>query len=338
MTNTRQQPERHKSKSKFHLDNNYFPVSPDTLNPNALTDFQVFLKRGGHYVLYTKEREYFSENLKRRLIENGIQSVYIPYHQQAFYESYVLENLEWILNDNTTPIEIRSRIFIDTTTRQIGSIFKKALPTLDDDTLKSVCHVVNSSLSFLSTPAAIRNIGQFISHDYETFTHSVHVFIYTMMLMKFMVPDWHESILIDVGIGALLHDIGKIHIPASILNKPAKLNEEEWEKIKMHPVQGMRMCTSVSLSQTSLNCIMFHHEKYDGTGYPTGMKQEEIPLPVKIITCCDVYDAITTNRPYAPAQTPFEALKIMSNEMKDTLDHEVFKAFIETLAKTREKL
>ncbi|MFO8083781.1 MAG: HD domain-containing phosphohydrolase [Desulfobacterales bacterium] len=249
----------------------------------------------------------------------------------------MIENLEWILNDKTIPVEIRSRVFMDTTTRQIGSIFKNSLPVLDEDSLESIRHVVGSSLSFLSTPEAIGNIGQFISHDYETFSHSVHVFTYTMMLMKFLSPDWEESSLIDVGIGALLHDIGKIHIPGSILKKPDKLNDQEWITIRTHPIQGMRMCTNVSLPQNSLNCILFHHEKYDGSGYPTGMKQEEIPLPVRIITCCDVYDAITSNRPYSNAQTPFEALKIMSNQMKNAFDLNVFKAFIEILAKTREK-
>jgi putative nucleotidyltransferase with HDIG domain len=248
-----------------------------------------------------------------------------------------MENLEWILNDNKIPIEVRSRVFIETTTKQVRSIFQDALSVLDEDTLESIRKVVGSSLSFLSTPETIRNIGQFISHDYETFSHSVHVFTYTMMLVKSLKPGLEESSLIDVGVGALLHDIGKINIPTAILNKPGPLNDKEWVTIKTHPVHGMRMCTSVPLAQTSLNCIMFHHEKYDGTGYPTGMKKEEIPLPVRIITCCDVYDALTSKRPYSEAQTPFEALKIMNNQMKTAFDLNVFKAFIEILSKNKEK-
>ena len=95
------------------VEHNYFPISSDTLNPDVLTDFRVYLKRGKHYVLYTKEREHFSERLKQRLMDNGIQTVYIPYDQQALYEDYVVENFEWILNDTSIPLDVRSKVFLD---------------------------------------------------------------------------------------------------------------------------------------------------------------------------------------------------------------------------------
>ncbi|MFW6055102.1 MAG: HD-GYP domain-containing protein [Thermodesulfobacteriota bacterium] len=318
-------------------ENNYFPISPEMLNPHVLTDFKVYLKHGNRYVLYTKEREEFSEHLKKKLVDNGIETVYIPFDQQASYESYVFDNFEWILSDSEIPLDVRSKVFLETTSKQVCSIFQSKLPALDETTLEGIHHIVSSSLSFLSTPGALENIGQFISHDYETFTHSVHVFTYTMSLMQSLAKDWEEEAFIKVGVGALLHDIGKVHIPNSTLNKPGKLDREEWETVKLHPVHGMRMCTNVALSQTSLNCILFHHEKFDGSGYPSGMKEEEIPLPVRIITCCDVYDAITSKRAYAPAQTPFSALKIMSNEMQGAFDLTVFKEFIEVLGKAGEK-
>ncbi len=310
---------------------NYFPISPDTLNPDALTDFQVYLRRGGRFILYTKEREHFSHERKERLVENGIDTVYIPYHQQSSYENYVFDNLEYILRDDNIPIEVRSRAFLDTTSRQVSSLFEKRLPTLAQDSLENIHHVVSSSLSFLSTPEAMENIGKFVSHDYQTFTHSVQVFSYTMMLMQVLGYDTDEQMLIDVGVGAILHDIGKVHVPKKILNKPGKLDEKEWHYIVLHPVYGMRMCANVEVSQTSLNCIMFHHEKYNGAGYPSGMKEQEIPFYARVLACCDVYDALTSKRPYAQARTPYEALKIMSEEMAGSFDPEVFTAFIRML-------
>ncbi|MFO7932141.1 MAG: HD domain-containing phosphohydrolase, partial [Desulfosalsimonas sp.] len=113
------------------------------------------------------------------------------------------------------------------------------------------------------------------------------------------------------------------------------LDENEWKLIKLHPVHGVRMCTNISVPQTSLNCIVFHHEKFDGTGYPTGMSGSEIPVYVRALTCCDVYDAITSIRPYAPAKTAFEALKIMGEEMKGAFDPRIFKSFIKVLGKQR---
>ncbi|MGM0454317.1 MAG: HD-GYP domain-containing protein [Thermodesulfobacteriota bacterium] len=331
--------ERPTSVADVSKDENYFPISPDTLNPDALTDFQVYLRRNGRYVLFTRERQYFSESLKQRLVDNDIHTVYIPYHQQAGYESYLFDNLEWILKDPQIPVEVRSRVFLDTTAKQVNAIFENNLPALNEQLLASVQHVVGASLSFLSSPRAMENIGRFISHDYETFTHSVHVFTYTMMLMRALSENddaCSEQAMVDVGVGALLHDIGKMRIPGSILNKPGALNAEEWEMIKGHPVQGMRMCTNVCLPQASLNCIVFHHEKYDGSGYPAGMAGGEIPLPVRIITCCDVYDALTSNRAYASARSAFDALKIMSEEMKGAFDPAVFKSFIKILGNTAE--
>lgn len=318
-------------KSDLCPDDNYFPVCPDTLNPHALTDFQVYLKRGGRYVLYTRERQYFSHELKQRLVENGTNTVYIPYHQRPSYETYMLDNLEWILNDPEVPADIRSKVFMQTTRGQVEKIFETNMPAIDEKTLENVTHVVRSSISFLATPAAMENIGRFISHDYQTFSHGVQVFTYTMMLMNRLDENWSEQTLVDVGVGALLHDIGKTHISPKILNKPGALDEQEWKQILLHPVYGMRMCTNVDIPQTSLNCIVFHHEKSDGTGYPTGMKQEQIPAPVRAITCCDIYDALTSKRSYAPARTPFEALKIMTGEMEGALDPRIFKAFITIL-------
>ncbi|MFW5931428.1 MAG: HD-GYP domain-containing protein, partial [Desulfosalsimonas sp.] len=159
-----------------------------------------------------------------------------------------------------------------------------------------------------------------------------------MILMNYLEEDWDEQTLVDVGVGALLHDIGKTRIPVKVLNKPGALDEQEWKLVKLHPVHGMRMCTNVSLPQMSLNCIVFHHEKFDGSGYPTGMSGEEIPVPVRVLTCCDVYDAITSNRPYAKASTPFETLKIMADEMKGAFDERIFKSFIKVLGRKDKNL
>jgi putative nucleotidyltransferase with HDIG domain len=317
----------------FAAEANYFPISPDTLNPQALTDFRVYLKRGGRFVLYTRERQYFTESLKQRLVENGTDTVFIPFHQQAVYEAYVFDNLEWILGDPEIPVTVRAQVFLDSTAKQVQDIFTKKLPALDETTLEGVRHVARSSLDFLSTPEAMANIGRFISHDYQTFSHSVHVFTYTMMLLRRMAPDFGEDSLVDIGVGALLHDIGKVYVPAATLNKPGKLDQAEWGQIRRHPVHGVRMCTNIAVSQTTLNCILFHHEKCDGSGYPTGMTAGEIPLPIRVITCCDVYDAITSKRPYAPARSAFEALKIMGEEMQGAVDPGVFRSFIQVLGR-----
>jgi putative nucleotidyltransferase with HDIG domain len=190
--------------------------------------------------------------------------------------------------------------------------------------------LVTSSLQFLSLDEAVRQIGRLVSHDYQTFTHSVHVFTYSMSIMS--KGHLEESELIDAGIGALLHDIGKTRVPRRILQKPGRLEPDEWEVVKGHPVLGLSLCSSITLDHTTINCILFHHEKFDGSGYPSGMEGRDIPWPVRVITVCDVYDAITSKRPYAEAETPFSALSIMKREMSGALDMDVFKHLVRLLS------
>lgn len=107
---------------------------------------------------------------------------------------------------------------------------------------------------------------------------------------------------------ALLHDIGKIGIPEEILNKPCKLSEDEFSKIKTHPALGASIVKNVDFLAQASSFIMYHHERMDGSGYPMGLKGKEIPLGAQIIAVADVFDALTTDRPYRKAWNPKDAL------------------------------
>ena len=99
----------------------------------------------------------------------------------------------------------------------------------------------------------------------------------------------------------MLHDIGKIALDENLLNKPGKLTEDEWKEIKRHPEIGYRILSTVNDMADMANCILHHHERWDGQGYPKGLKEEEIPLVSRIITIADAYDAMTSERSYRSA-------------------------------------
>ena len=306
-------------------DHLYFPISPAVLNPEVLTDFRVYLKQNDKFVLYTLERQRFTPNLKDRLVNNGIETVYVPSHQQEYYDQYVFDNLDKILNNKDIDEEVRSRVLLDTSAKQLQTVFEQNNKPLCQETLTDLNHLVDSSLTFLSKIQAIDSLGKFVSHDYKTYTHCVNVFAYSSLLLNtYNLP---FSLKRKVGMGALLHDIGKTFIPQKILNKPGKLNPQEWQEVQKHTIYGLRMCSKLTLSQTTIHCILFHHEKYNGRGYLSGLEGEEIPFPVKVITCCDVYDAITSSRPYADAETSSNALKIMSQQMEGSFDQDIFARF-----------
>ena len=114
--------------------------------------------------------------------------------------------------------------------------------------------------------------------------------------------------------GGYLHDIGKVAIPDHILFKPDALSPEEWEIMKTHTVKGERICSSMRTLADVLPIIRHHHERWDGTGYPDGLKAEQIPLLARILQLADIYDALTTERAYKPALTMEEALAVIDEE------------------------
>ena len=129
---------------------------------------------------------------------------------------------------------------------------------------------------------------------------------------------------------AQVHDIGKIGIPDDILNKKGKLAPDEWEIMKSHSEKGYRIALSSSELSKIADLILKHHERWDGTGYPIGLKGDEIPLECRILAIVDSYDAMTHQRPYNNPKTPEEAFKEIERCAGTQFDPVVAKVFIET--------
>jgi putative two-component system response regulator len=131
----------------------------------------------------------------------------------------------------------------------------------------------------------------------------------------------------------VVHDIGKIAVPDAVLLKPAKLTQDEWKLIQEHPVVGERICAPLKSFRSVLPIIRHHHEKFDGSGYPDGLRGENIPITARVLQIVDVYDALTTERPYKKAFSITEALQTMKEEVgKGWWDAHVFDQF-ETLVR-----
>ncbi len=135
--------------------------------------------------------------------------------------------------------------------------------------------------------------------DEETEGHSLRVTEMTVRLARTMGIS--EAEILHIRRGALLHDIGKMGVPDRILHKPGSLDEVEWEHMKRHATYGYEMLAPILFLRPALDIPYCHHEKWDGTGYPRGLKGEGIPLAARIFALVDVWDALTSNRPYRPA-------------------------------------
>jgi putative nucleotidyltransferase with HDIG domain len=133
-----------------------------------------------------------------------------------------------------------------------------------------------------------------------------------------------------IRLGAYLHDLGKVRIPHEILNKPAALTPEEFGVIQMHPIWGLELLATIEFPWDIKPIIRWHHEKYDGSGYPDRLRGDEIPLSAQIICIVDVYDALTTSRSYRGAMSPAEALAKMQ-EVRKWWRPDVYQAFLQTV-------
>lgn len=165
--------------------------------------------------------------------------------------------------------------------------------------------------------------------DHDTEGHSQRVSDLTIQLAKNLgVP---EKNLPHIRRGALLHDIGKMAIPDDILQKAGPLTDQEWEIIKKHPLYAKEMLQPILYLKKALDIPLFHHERWDGKGYPKGLKGEHIPLPARIFAVVDVWDALTSDRPYRSAWSKQKALTHIKEQSGKHFDPDVVETFIQLI-------
>jgi putative nucleotidyltransferase with HDIG domain len=163
------------------------------------------------------------------------------------------------------------------------------------------------------------------SKDPYTLGHCERVADYACAI--FRAIDTDQSTLFWFRIGALLHDVGKINVSTDVLNKPGKLTPEERAQMESHPVAGVELLKGVEFPWDVLPMVRSHHERWDGRGYPDRLTGEEIPLNARVLALADVFDALTTDRPYRPAFAPEEALRMMREDAGRSFDPTLFAVF-----------
>jgi putative nucleotidyltransferase with HDIG domain len=183
--------------------------------------------------------------------------------------------------------------------------------------------------SVYRNPGALVSLARLKTADEYTYMHSVAVCALMVSLGRALEMD--ETQCREAGLAGLLHDLGKAVTPQDVLNKPGKLTTEEFEIIKQHPVLGYEMLlTGKAVSAGALDVCRHHHERMDGTGYPDRLPGDRLSLLARMGAVCDVYDAVTSNRPYKAGWDPAESIAQMAS-WKGHFDPQVFQAFVKSL-------
>ncbi len=186
------------------------------------------------------------------------------------------------------------------------------------------------SSSVERNPGAIISLARLKSADDYTYMHSVAVCALMVALSRQLGLD--AELTRNLGLAGLLHDLGKALMPMEVLNKPGKLTDDEFAIIKRHPAEGHRLLVEGgAVGDLQLDVVLHHHEKMDGSGYPDHLKGEEISLYARMGAICDVYDAVTSNRPYKAGWDPAESIRRMAEWCNGHFDGHLFQAFVKCI-------
>lgn len=279
--------------------------------------------KSGHILINQGEK--LDASLIHKLKSLGVISVYI---QDQYSHHEVEEIIKPQLRSKFLSNNLKlSKLFIEkSVSPQTSNINKKANSLIAD---------INSFLDDVTQDAlnskdVLNNLISVSTYDDCTFEHSLNVMILSIALANGLKMQTNE--IKKIALGCLLHDFGKLYVPLEIINKKGKLDPEEFNIIKNHPVKGyefLTYCTNLSIAERII--ALSHHEKWDGTGYPYGKNKEDIHLNGRICSICDVFEALTADRAYRKGIKPNEALKYIMGNGNILFDYELVKIFVSSI-------
>jgi HD-GYP domain-containing protein (c-di-GMP phosphodiesterase class II) len=308
-------------------------VGINRLQPGAVLGRDVLTGNGGAPLLakgMTLETRYI-EAIKRA----GINAVYIDDELGAGIE------IQPALSDETRAVATEGLERAFSRTRSLRSDEPLADETIDE--LASVVELIADAVA--SCGDAVLALQDLAGADAYTLQHSIDVTALGLLITRRHAARWGwvdwrgnrrydklESRLVQLGLGLLLHDIGKVMIPSEVLHKAGPLDAAEWELVRRHPIAGLDLLSPAAVGPLARAVIRSHHERWDGSGYPEGRSGADIHQFARIAAVSDVYDAVTSDRPYSRPWAPHDAWQLIVDGAGIAFDPEVVDAFRLTVA------
>lgn len=260
-------------------------------------------------------------SLTRRLVQLGIHSVCVvdPLTEDLSPQ----EMISPALRQELVSVTYNSLLDI------VKGVSRAIRPSDVQKRLKPLVTHVIGELS--QSDGAGQHLGNVYLSDGELYHHSVNVALFSLSLGIHL--GLTEDALLELGIGALLHDVGKLKIPGAVLRKPGRLSDVEFEVIKQHTTLGYELLREIpDISSATALIALDHHERVDGSGYPRGLRQDEIHEYGRIVAVSDVYEALTANRVYRNGYLPHQAFEFLLGAGGTQFDERVVQAFVQTIA------
>ncbi len=309
----------------------FTPIPLTTLGASLSLPVDLYLKADEDQppILYRESEIAMSVGDIDRLTEQGIRVVYIRTAQVSDYQLYLRDNLEAFLLKEEIPASRRYEFLSETARDLLSESFDHGntdvlIQSTTEVGERMVDMVVNHEMA---TP----DIFDILRHDYKTFTHSFNTASFCLLLAKSLgIGDADK--LKEIALGGLLHDVGKLRIPSTIINKKGRLSKEERRVIQRHPEEGFSLLSDrKDISFGQLMMVYQHHERVDGGGYPVGDFGRDIHYLARVCSVVDVFEAMTSHRPYRAAIPVPEVLDYLDQQAGSALDEEIVRCWKATI-------
>tara|TARA_B100001094_G_scaffold331251_1_gene398951 strand:+ start:395 stop:1285 length:891 start_codon:yes stop_codon:yes gene_type:complete len=295
-----------------------------------VTDFDLYLKPIGmeESILYGHSGYLWLKEEIERLLRGGYEKLVTQKTNAKKVGLYLSVNAIPEVDQTQAPNErIRSL-------EEIGAAFTQSLK--EGEVTQSCAHRASKiarsiSSCLLEEKESINSLKPMLEKDRYVLHHSVRVSCYAVAIAVTLGLE-DETHLTDIALGGLFHDIGKANIDKGILHKKGALTEKEWDEMRSHPTSGRKAVENTFLGEIPKNIIECHHERIDGTGYPNGYQRSQIPIETQLVTLADIYDALTSARPYQKQRSRYESLEFIKTKMLGShISPEIFMALVNSM-------
>ncbi|MDR3581165.1 MAG: HD domain-containing phosphohydrolase [Oryzomonas sp.] len=304
----------------------YSPIVLDSIDHKSFPEVELFVKLDAKYTLYKPEKTKLTIHNIERLRENGTEFVYINSKDAEDVQEHVEKRLEDSRALNILSQYSKNLICSQMIIKCIDNVFKNPNQTA---AFKKCCNVLGKvSFNFADRNELVKLFSKLEDNfDKYLIKHSAQTTILALFMCDKLFNAGKDE-LINVGAGAMLHDIGMLSVTSEITDKDDALSEDEYYRVKLHPKYGVGLLNNAGVtSRIVLDITLSHHERQDGSGYPGGVVGNAIPKHAMLVSICDIYCALTMNRPYKTASTPADALKTLKSE-KRLFDPAILEGFL----------
>lgn len=313
-------------------DKQLLPIGVATLTATDSVAWDLFLLPRGssEHILYRAAGHPLAAADLDRLLGSDVSKLYIAREHRASFQKHLRESASVWLANGAAPSVDRMEALNHLVSNSLNDAFRKRQPT--KQLVAETLAFGQQTAAFLQTETLLfGDLVRVLQHDYTTFAHSANVCFYSVLLAKALGIRGDD--LAHIATGALLHDIGKLEIDERLLVKDNRLSEAERREMQKHTTLGFRrLCQQSELSAAQLMMTYQHHERPDGAGYPVGLAGAEIHPWAKLCCVVDVFDALTSDRPYRPAIADDVALQIMHRDGAASFETEMLACWTQLIS------